>query len=196
MEGDKWGVIDTVGRETIKPKYDIINNFSNGLTLVKQENKWWLIDTTGREITEVGEYCEIVWMNGMARINIGNKFGLVNTDSLILPCEYSGIFPSGYQEFMLEQNGAYGYFAPQKGVILPCNFEEIGYFGEENDWIRVKRNGKWGWVDITGKVMIPCRYDIVAPFVNGKARVIQKPYESPFFINTKGEFLLESLVEE
>jgi len=41
--------------------------------------------------------------------------------------------------------------------------------------------------------MIPIRYDAIAPFEDGKAPVIQLPYEDHFFINYKGEFLLESL---
>nr|WP_290929812.1 WG repeat-containing protein [Haliscomenobacter sp.] len=77
--------------------------------------------------------------------------------------------------------------------MLPCNYEEIGYLKEEKDWIRVKQNGKWGWVDKKGKVMIPIRYDAIAPFEDGKAPVIQLPYEDHFFINYQGEFLLESL---
>ena len=126
----------------------------------------------------------------------GYKYGLVSREKELLPCQYSRIYDSGYQEFMLEQNGSFGFYAPRKDVILPCNFEKIGYLDEENGWIRVRQNGKWGWVDRKGKVMIPCRYDIVAPFVHGKARVIQDPYPEPFYINTKGEFLLESITAE
>ena len=94
---------------------------------------------------------------------------------------------------LLEQNGRFGLYAPDHGVLLPCNYEEIGYLKEEKDWIRVKQNGKWGWVDKKGKVMIPIRYDAIAPFEDGKAPVIQLPYEDHFFINYQGEFLLESL---
>ena len=132
----------------------------------------------------------------MASLRIGNKYGLASLEGEVLPCEYSAIYPSGYQEYMLEQNGGFGFYAPRKGVLLPCNFEKIGYLEEENGWIRVQQNGKWGWVDKKGNVMIPCRYDIVAPFVNGRAKVIQEPYPEPFYINTKGEFLLESIAKE
>ncbi len=108
----------------------------------------------------------------------------------ILPARYSSIMLVGYRIYLTEQNGRYGLFAPDYNILLPCNYEKIGFVSEENSWIRVQQNSKWGWVDKTGKTMIPCRFDAATPFKNGKARVMQLPYPDEFKINYKGEMLL------
>ena len=100
------------------------------------------------------------------------------------------LYPCGYRLYLLEQNGRVGLFAPDYDVRIEPAYEQIGLLGEENDWIRAKKNGKWGWVDKTGKVMVPFRFDAAAPFKNGKARVLQLPYDQTFYINAKGEMLL------
>ena len=166
--GGQWGLVDSVGHVLLKPKF-----------------------------TKIDES----FQDNYTRTYFDSKVGLVSTRGEALPPIYTKIYFTGYHIFLLEQNGRFGLYAPDFGVFLPCNYEEIGYLQEEKDWIRVKQNGKWGWVacekDKESKIVvvtkIPCRYDATAPFEDGKAPVIQLPYEDHFFINYQGEFLLESL---
>ena len=201
--GGKWGLINSKGEEITKIIYDELTFLGNGLFKVKMGGRWdddylhggkeGLITHLGQELVPA-KYEEIEsFRDGYSKAIIAKKIGLLSINGEVLPPIYTNIYFVGYHIFLLEQNGRFGLYAPDHGVFLPCNYEEIGYLKEEKDWIRVKQNGKWGWVDKKGKVMIPIRYDAIAPFEDGKAPVIQLPYEDHFFINYQGEFFLESL---
>lgn len=49
----KWGFMDKTGKIVIKRKYDYVNDFKNGYSIVKLDNKYGVIDTTDREIVPI-----------------------------------------------------------------------------------------------------------------------------------------------
>lgn len=76
-------------------------------------------------------------------------------------------------------------------ILIPAEYESIGFLNEPYGWIRAKRNGKWGWVDKRGDPMIPFRYDAAMPFKDGQAWVRQEPYPEFFKINREGKMVAE-----
>ena len=43
----KWGFIDTKGNWVIKPEFDEVQNFSEGMSCAKKGNKWGFIALSG-----------------------------------------------------------------------------------------------------------------------------------------------------
>lgn len=83
---------------------------------------------------------------------------------------------------------------------LSNDYEKIGTYQPEQDYIRVKQNGKWGYVfwEIGSKKVsrtIPCKYDLATDFFekNGEvvARVYIEKFDLYFYINKQGEMLGE-----
>lgn len=83
-----------------------------------------------------------------------------------------------------------GISHPHRCVRIEPVYEHPGFVNEGLGWVRARKNGKWDWVNETGQVKIPFRFDAVPPFKNGRARVLQLPYEGTFYINEKGEMIL------
>jgi hypothetical protein len=58
----KWGFIDTTGKVVVKPKYDQVENFQEGLARVRISQKGWgLVNSQGVEILKpmfdfIGEF--------------------------------------------------------------------------------------------------------------------------------------------
>ena len=50
MDGNKWGFVNKSGTYVIKPIYDDVGQFHNGIALVKLGPKESYIDTTGKTI--------------------------------------------------------------------------------------------------------------------------------------------------
>ena len=47
---EKWGFIDTTGKEVIEVKYDYVGDFCEGFALVKLNGKWGCVDQTGNVV--------------------------------------------------------------------------------------------------------------------------------------------------
>ena len=82
----KYGFIDETGKEIVKPKYDLINNFGDkgigNWTLVRIGNKYGFIDYSGKEIVKpkydsIYNFCE-KGIGNWALVRIGNKFGFID----------------------------------------------------------------------------------------------------------------------
>lgn len=186
----KWGVIDKFGRVVVPFRYERIEQFSGGLALVQQKDVYGYIDKKGREVIPVRYTAVEPPTDGLIKVNMDGKWGLIDLQGrVILPCQYQ-LYRCGYRQYLLEQNGRWGLFAPEFGILIEPAYEAIGYVGEESGWVRVKQNGRWGWVDGQGQTMIPCRFDAATPFTNKHARVFQSLYPGSFYINTKGEMIL------
>ena len=87
------------------------------------------------------------------------------------------------------------------GIILAVNIfgnnkekETQVVFNEDNP-IRVKKNGKYGFIDTKGKEIVGFKYDYASDFINGKAIVAlidEDSTETYYVINNKGESLISS----
>ena len=70
------------GRVIIKPKYDNLYDFRDGLASVELDDKWGLIDKNGVEITpikydSVGDFKE-----GLSGVKLNNKCGFINNNGV------------------------------------------------------------------------------------------------------------------
>ena len=192
----KWGWIDSTGNYIIKPLFENPDyappTFVQGRARVKLDSKWGWIDSTGNYIIKPLFDDVQDFVQGRARVKQDGKWGHVDSSGqVLLDFKYTEKKRVAYDCWRMEQNGRFGLYSPHFGISIPAEYEAIGFIGEEFGWIRAQRKGKWGWVDKQGKVMIPFRYTAASPFVNGRAEVWQEPYPKFFWINKKGEMILE-----
>ena len=63
-----YSFINKKGKVVIKPKYDDVGDFSEGLAIVEKSNKWGFINKKGKEIVKP-KYDKVVFFSeGLARL--------------------------------------------------------------------------------------------------------------------------------
>jgi hypothetical protein len=151
---DKWGIIDTMGKEIILSKYDEIFFFqtwgklyvvdgvlqdnkydgvTDGMLKAKLNGLWGVFDrTTGKEIVpcKYQDMGEII-RDGLLNVKLQNKWGYINMqDKEVIPCIY---------------DGAWNF---QKGVAL------------------VIKDSMMGMINTVGKVIIPLKnYNCIYTYI-------------------------------
>lgn len=95
-----FGFIDTKGKVIIKPEYDTVYAFSEGLAAVSvgknkeslmpsNDSQYGFIDKSGRWIIKPQPMKCYSFHNGYARVEINGKYGFINTSgTLVIPAEY------------------------------------------------------------------------------------------------------------
>jgi hypothetical protein len=170
---NKWGFIDTTGREIIQPQYNIANAFSEGLAAVCSENGWGFIDTTGKIIVPMKYDSSFNFFTAPYFFSDG----LANV----------GIRDDGYF------NLRFGFINKKGDIVVPLKYDDILPFSE--GLAAVCKDEKWGYINTSGKVVLPLKYGYVGSFQNGLAKVDLSP--DPYvwddaYINIKGEVIISS----
>lgn len=73
IRDDKYGFIDSTGREVIPCIYDDANRFSEGLVAVKLDGKWGFIDEAGNTVISFKYDSALVFENGKARVRLAGR---------------------------------------------------------------------------------------------------------------------------
>lgn len=142
MLNEKYGMINTAGKFVIPAKFVKISNPHEGRLLVSTEKKCAYYDLNGKQIIPPSEICA------------GPVLGI-----------------EGFQEGLarIERKGKYGFIDKKGKLIIPVNFEQVGFFS--NGLAPFRKKKKWGYINKSGKVIIEPIYDAASPFVDGKAKV-------------------------
>lgn len=111
-EGDRWGFCDSNKKVLIKPQWEKVQRFSNGLAAVEYGNKWGYIDTLGTSIIPLEYEYGIDFQNGYALVVIdSNQLRVINKmNSTIVTIKGGGEFGLDYSNetllvYTLEESG-------------------------------------------------------------------------------------------
>lgn len=83
------GMIDTLGRWVVEPRYDYGWDYSEGLAVVERDGKSGYIDTLGREVVPLKYDGARNFSNGLASVRMGSKWGYIDKSGReVIPCKY------------------------------------------------------------------------------------------------------------
>lgn len=111
--GGKWGLFDRNGKEIIKPIYDSLGTFSEGLAYIRLDGKMGYIDESGNvaikaKFSQVSSFFE-----GLAWATLdGENYGFINkSGEFIIPPKYYQLkeFSEGLAGFRTKTGGKWGY---------------------------------------------------------------------------------------
>ena len=68
-QNEKWGFINAKGEVVIKPQFDKVQPFSEGLALIKVDLKNGFIDATGKFVIEPQYYNAFSFSEGVAAVS-------------------------------------------------------------------------------------------------------------------------------
>lgn len=192
LENDKWGFVDSLGKEVIAPKYDHDESygtgdcptFIDGYAAVKLNGNYGMIDLSGKVVLPFDYwYFEEVFRDSpavyyVARKNLGELSGpdelLSTKGEKLIDKEYYSLVEFG-DSMAVVYDGVYGNF--KRGVydlkakreVFSGDYDEISYLAQSR--FMVKKDGKWGCFDRNGKQIFDFKYDEVDAFSNGAAKV-------------------------
>ncbi|NLR95004.1 WG repeat-containing protein [Flammeovirga agarivorans] len=90
----KWGLINTKGKEVVSPKYQTINYFTNGISIISENGRFGAMNTSGKEIVPL-TFSKLKMMSGNLEMLVASSNGLQGVidfkGNTILPIEYISI---------------------------------------------------------------------------------------------------------
>jgi len=126
----------------VKPIYDAISPFYDGIAVVKRDDRWGYVNEVGKEIIDPA--------NGHV-YNFNENVGIITMDDNAI----TGI---------VHRNG--NVIKPQKKLKVDPRFPVF------SDGLLLVTDGKtWGYMNKNGELVIPCQYKLAKPFSEGLAGV-------------------------
>ena len=185
-QNGKWGYIDRSGRVVVPTRFDVANDFSEGLGAVLVDGKWGFVDERGKLVIEpqfsgVHEFSE-----GLARVQVGGdkysqlgKWGFIDkTGRFVIAPQYDELTAvadasQGFHEglAMIEVNGLKGFIDKTGKVVIKPRFQYGSHFVEGLANVSETFNRDWGYIDHSGAWAIPPRFDYASVFSEGLAPV-------------------------
>ena len=148
---DKWGFIDTTGKEIVPCKYNMVEGFDQGLARVKLYNKWGFIDTTGKEVVpckydSVGDFSD-----GFAMVKLNDKWGFIDkTGKEVIPCtlEYDEVGDRSDGLTAVKTSNGWGCIDLQGNEVVPCQYGGVKLLSA--GMVAVQLDKKWGIFRVEG----------------------------------------------
>jgi hypothetical protein len=168
---NRIGLVDSTGKEIIKPQFRYVPKFQNGIALVmgfkeNSEENSGIISDKGEMLLESDYKMEDYFDQNKDLIIISKagKYGVFSKidKNLKLPVEHSKI--SRIQNMMSEKfyvvtkDNLSGFYSAKMKEILPVEFQEIKT-EEYATELMVKKKGKVGMMDLLGNLLIPYKYE-------------------------------------
>lgn len=195
---DRWGMIDTTGKEVLTTKFESITIASQGLFFAGEENLWSLYDYTFKPLTEEVYFSPAPYVkdNRISVIRNG-KYGFLDTKGReIIPCIYdqADVFTLGRARVTLGDK--IGIIDTNGHTILPIQYTDLTPKGEKylftpDSLALIEKDGLLGYIDLQGNPVTPLIFDQAYQFSEGLASV---SYQGAWgYIDTHGDLYLPLL---
>lgn len=190
-----WGFADKNFKATILCKYDMVEQFNNGIAVCYKGDKAGLIDKQGEVLLQpVYETIVPVPEEGYAIVQKGNRMQLISTNTFKpVSREYDAIGRGGKVLAVMEK-GKVGFIGSDGRELAAPLYDECESFAFWEDYAWVKRNGKWICVDQYGKQKFQGEFEGITLFEEGLAAV--KKESKWGVIDKKGNVVVPSNFEE
>lgn len=147
----KYGFINKKGEEVIKPQYDYVGEFVEGLAPVKINMNWGYIDNVGKIIIPVQYAHANTFSEGLALVLKNNKWGYIDKTGKYIIKPIFEIDPFEQYAFYEDISKTYSPF-------------ESRTFNE--GLASANRNGLWGYINKKGRFTIKPQFAYVNSFLS------------------------------
>lgn len=159
-EGKLWGYINTQGNFVIEERFDIADEFSEGLACVGVRNDegtilYGYINTNGEIVIEPVFKAGASFCEGMARVKKDDKWCYIDTDGNILKeMDYYMVFDfnKGYARVVASDSGAdKGYINTNFDNVIGCKYAYAEDFKDDGYTVVADEYKKYYVIDKSGK---------------------------------------------
>ena len=205
----KYGFIDKNGQELIKPQFERVSEFNEGVAwaVITKNDKWisgfinqdgeWVIEPTlsayGWGMLETPLFSEGLSpiQSDNKKMMFINKEGIAVTDAI-----YDEAFHFSDNRALVSRDGLFGYIDNSGKEIIKCqygigddSFMERNFFSQGLAAVCFNDNDKLGYIDKNGNVVFEPKFYSANAFSEGFA-MIGDGFDY-YFINLKGEVPFE-----
>lgn len=169
--GETWGIVDETGTEIVPCQYEDIENYCDGVAVVRKDGLEGVIDLEGNEILSCQyEYVDN-YRNGWARLRDqeGNIYFVDTQGNIVIDAkrgpwrqiygcagdDYISVGKNEETRFLVRRDEYYS-----GNTVVPDEYEAVYYAGE--DMFRVCKDGKYGILTADGRLLVPCEYDDIS----------------------------------
>lgn len=187
-EDFKWGYIDKTGKYVIKPQFDLVGFFAEGLAAAWSGHKCGYIDRTGSYVIKPQFDYGWAFSEELARVYVGGKYEFIDRTGRVVfsPRQFddAGDFYQGLAE--VKVGGKWGCIDKTGKYAIEPQFDVAeGFVG---GLASAQSGGKFGYIGLDGRFVIPPQFDGALEFSdNGLAPV--KVGEKWGYINKTGTFV-------
>lgn len=185
-KNELFGFIDSTGKIRIKPDYESVTGFYEGLSIVSKNDSVFYVNKDN--VNPFDEYFTDAYpfFNGMAAVKKNHHWFFINRQGQIISLPYEEINELSSNCYVVKQNGRYGAVSSTGQTIIEPRFQKLGDF--KNDFAYFNEGSKYGFVSKNGFIT-KALYDWISEFSEGIA--IVKVSEQYGIINSRGNFILE-----
>jgi hypothetical protein len=171
------GFIDKTGKMVLKPQYEFVMEFQDGVAIVSNSGSYKLIDKRGAILAESGSYIR----------RYGKVLTVTVTDSHIVDSNQNSerVRLAGLDGKLLNQTRYYD-ISP---LVDPDKQFATGYSPGTADVAEkflVKKDGQYGLIDKTGKTLLPTKFPRIHSFNRGYGAVGDEAGEV-YFVDAQGK---------
>lgn len=115
----KWGFKDATGKVIIKPRFDAVHRFSEGLCPVKIKDKWGFINKNGTVVIQPKYGHASCFCNGYSIVVTNNLWGVINKKGVeTAPLKFKNRISNFFNDTAMTQIGTSYYYINPKGEII------------------------------------------------------------------------------
>lgn len=162
----KSGYMDRAGRVVVKPEWDDVLFWSEGLVMVFRKHKGGFVDKTGRVVVSPEWEATAPFLEGLAPVKRNDKWGFIDkTGKVVIELQWEDA--SGFHRGLagVKRNGKWGFIDKTGKVMIEPRWDEVSNFQQELALVREDR--KFGFIDRAGRVVIEPQWDIARFYWEG-----------------------------
>src|SRR5918911_1856272 len=127
----RYGFVDRVGRVVIKPQFDAVRPFAEGLAVALVGRQYGFIDKRGQWVIQPRFDKVSSFSEGLALVVVNNRHGFINrTGSLVIQPQYNNAYNFSEGLANIALGGRYGCIDKTGALVIPLQAGYVGLFSE------------------------------------------------------------------
>lgn len=192
----QWGYIDRTGKWIIRPQFDHVHPFHDGVAQVINSRSEFLVDKSGKPL---GLSCEGLsdppFQEGFALVeNAPGRFWFVDkSGKRICPQNFEAALQFSEGLAPVKTAGKWGFIDSKGKPVIPAQFDYASQFADGLAVVELDKAKKWAYINKSGNIVIPpaklqgLRYP--GPFGEGMASVADSSMKVGF-IDKQGNLVI------
>lgn len=182
---DLFGFTDTSGVFVIKPQYDEVNSFQEGLAIVHKGDTVFFINKENKNTLQKYFSDAQSFFNGLAPVKIKNDWFFIDRMGEIKSTAFEEINEVSENIYIVKKGNLYGAVNAFGEILIEPRYEQLGDFKNQIAYCQLE--GKYGFINLSGYIHKP-EFEWISEF-NENNLAIYKLNNKYGLIKSNGEIL-------